>query len=88
MSGLSFRRTTVADQVGAGVSEEMKPRFQNHPFSCRCGHEWEAPLPIDVDTRVFLAMLRATRCPKCGGGLRKLSMGTAVSVTIQEVPLP
>lgn len=51
------------------------PHFQPMPMSCKCGHQWTGHLAVQVEVSVFVASIRAIRCPKCGNGPKGTYLG-------------
>jgi hypothetical protein len=53
-------------------------RLQPQIFSCtKCKHEWPGEILVDAPIMAWAALLKTTRCPKCGAGPKGLSLGRA-----------
>lgn len=49
--------------------------FQSQALSCACGNGWFEQVPAHVSLKVFVAVLKAARCPRCDNGWRMFSLG-------------
>jgi hypothetical protein len=43
--------------------------------TCQCGHTWDAETVTNAPASVWIAATQAIRCPKCGNGHDKITMG-------------
>jgi hypothetical protein len=51
-------------------------KLQPHDFSClKCKHEWRGEMLVDAPVEAWAALLKTTRCPKCGAGPKGIALG-------------
>jgi len=64
------------------MTADPAPSFVPLPLRCQCGHEWDDWQPNYCRIPVWIAAIRALRCPQCGER-RRLYLRGEVEGTVE-----
>jgi len=60
------------------AADRIGPGWQARRFLClKCQHAWQGWIPTHIAVAVWIAAVKALRCPKCGASTRRITFDLA-----------